>query len=119
MLLSVKRMSSLLPEAKRTISEEGSGCHCTTGDIRTSYRFLCRPNRAMNGEAEGSEPFVKSQQRRFTRHHLVVHPPSSRDCRHQGNARLFAGTVTTPAAPLEGMTMGSPVAGCLVHAGAE
>ena len=40
MLLPVKSVSSLLPEAKQTIPEEGSGSHCTTGDIRTSYRFL-------------------------------------------------------------------------------
>ena len=33
MLLSVKRVSSLLPEAKQTIPEEGSGSHCTTCDI--------------------------------------------------------------------------------------
>ena len=32
-LLSVKRVSSLLPEAKQTIPEEGSGSHCTTCDI--------------------------------------------------------------------------------------
>src|ERR1700751_98526 len=33
MLVSVKRVSSLLPEAKQTIPEEGGGCHCTTCDI--------------------------------------------------------------------------------------
>ncbi len=33
MLLSVKRVSSRLPEAKQSIPEKGSGCHRTTGDI--------------------------------------------------------------------------------------
>ena len=33
MLLSVKRVSLLLPEAKQSIPEKGSGCHRTTGDI--------------------------------------------------------------------------------------
>ena len=33
MRFSVKRVSSLLPEAKQTIPEVGSGSHCTTGDI--------------------------------------------------------------------------------------
>ena len=33
MRFSVKRVSSLLPEAKQTIPEEGSGSHCTTCDI--------------------------------------------------------------------------------------
>jgi hypothetical protein len=32
-LLLLKRVSSLLTEAKQTIPEEGSGSHCTTGDI--------------------------------------------------------------------------------------
>ncbi len=33
MLVSVKRASSLHSGAKQTIPEEGSGSHCTTGDI--------------------------------------------------------------------------------------
>lgn len=32
MLLPVKRVSSLLPEAKQSIPEKGSGCHRTTCD---------------------------------------------------------------------------------------
>src|SRR6266566_94304 len=33
MLLSVKSVSSLLPEAKQSIPEKGIGCHRTKGDI--------------------------------------------------------------------------------------
>ena len=31
--LSVKSVSSVLPEAKQTVPEVGGGCHCTTRDI--------------------------------------------------------------------------------------
>ena len=33
MLVSVKRVSSLLPEAKQSIARREGECHCTTGDI--------------------------------------------------------------------------------------
>src|SRR5689334_19121052 len=41
-LLSMKSVSSVLPEATQTVPEVGSGCHCTTRDITlhiASYFF--------------------------------------------------------------------------------
>jgi hypothetical protein len=58
LLLSVKIVSSVLPEAKQTVPEVGGGCHCTTGDITlhiASYFFrVVRPGGSGRGHPKSA-----------------------------------------------------------------
>src|SRR5262249_55559938 len=75
---------------------------------RIRARSACPPRRPFHPSAAQIVP-------RPNQPPLVVHPATSRNCWYPSDTRLTAWSMATSAAPAEGVAMGIPVRGGILH----